>query len=398
MKITAINFDKYDYSKLLKYLLWVFLIVTIADSIQKLSLGEKIFWGHNQTYYNNYVIFKTSFKHLIDGVNLYDQYVDEYGDYYKYSPTFAVLMAPFYFLPDWIGLIVWDVLNCLLLYYGVLKLPQLTLRIKFFILSFSFIEMMTSLQNSQSNAMIAGLILLAFISLEKNKIPLATFLIMICFYIKLTGILACILFLFYDKKWKFISWSAFWFVLMAALPLLFTDLQTLITQYKNWGVLLADDHSQSYGISVFGIINSWFSIEPSKTILLLTGVVLFLLPLIRIKRYTEYNFRLLYVCSLLIWIVIFNHKAESPSFVVAIVGCAIWYFNGMKNNVNLFLICLAFVLISLSPTDLFPKIVRTSFIIPYALKALPAVLIWIVITYELLRKDPSKRPVPSEHL
>lgn len=140
------------------------------------------------------MIFKTSFKHLVDGVNLYGQYNEEYGDYYKYSPTFAALMMPFYYLPDWIGLVVWDLLNCILLYYGILHLPRLTAKSKFFILSFSFIELLTSLQNSQSNAMIAGLLLLAFVCMEKEKFPLATLLIMICFYIKLTGILACVLF------------------------------------------------------------------------------------------------------------------------------------------------------------------------------------------------------------
>lgn len=384
MIIAGANSEKFDYIKLLKYLLWIFVLVTLADSIQKLALGEKIFWGHKQTFYNNYVIFKTSFKHLIDGVNLYEQYVDEYGDYYKYSPTFAALMLPFYYLPDWIGLVIWDLLNCLLLYYGVLQLPKLTSKSKFFILSFSFIELLTSLQNSQSNAMIAGLLLFAFVSMEKGKFPLATFLIMICFYIKLTGILACVLFLFYDNKWKFVLWSAFWFVILAALPLLFTDLQTLIIQYKNWGVLLADDHSQSHGISVLGIISSWFSVEPSKTIVLLSGVFLFLLPLVRIQRFKEFEFRLLYLCSLLIWIVIFNHKAESPSYIVAIVPCAIWYISGVKSKLNISLIILAFILTSLSPTDIFPKPIRVNYVVPFSLKALPAVLIWIIIGCELL--------------
>ena len=378
------NSEKYDYIKLLKYLLWLFVLVTIADSIQKLSLGEKVFWGHKQTFYNNYVIFKTSFKHLVDGVNLYGQYNEEYGDYYKYSPTFAALMMPFYYLPDWIGLVVWDLLNCILLYYGIFHLPRLTAKSKFFILSFSFIELLTSLQNSQSNAMIAGLLLLAFVCMEKEKFPLATLLIMICFYIKLTGILACVLFLFYDKKLKFILWSAFWFVVLGAIPLVFTDLQTLINQYKNWGILLADDHSQSHGISVLGIISSWFSVEPSKTIVLVSGIFLFLLPLLKIQRFRDFDYRLLYLCSLLIWIVIFNHKAESPSYIVAIVPCAIWYISGVKNKWNLGLIILAFILTSLSPTDLFPKPIRLNYVIPYSLKALPAVLIWIMIGYELM--------------
>ncbi|MBP9924049.1 MAG: DUF2029 domain-containing protein, partial [Bacteroidia bacterium] len=165
--------DKINYPRLLKYLLYGFILLAIAISVQKLFQGERSFWGHTQSHYNNYVIFKTSFKHLVEQVNLYDLYEKEYGDFYKYSPTFAVFMAPFYFMPDWMGLIVWNLLNCLLLFYGITKIPQLADKTKVFILSFSLIELVTSMQNQQSNALIAGFLLLAFVCFEKDRIPLA---------------------------------------------------------------------------------------------------------------------------------------------------------------------------------------------------------------------------------
>ena len=382
----SLSEDKINYSRLLKFLLYVFILLAIAISVQKLSQGERSFWGHTQSHYNNYVIFKTSFKHLVEQVNLYDLYEKEYGDFYKYSPTFAVFMAPFYYLPDWLGLITWNLLNCLLLFYGIVKIPELSDKLKVFILSFSLIELVTSIQNQQSNAMIAGFLLLAFVCFEKQKIPYAALLIMVCFFVKLTGILACVLFLFYDNKWKFVLWSLIWFLILAALPLLFTDFHNLTVQYQNWWKLLVDDHSQSYGISIFGIIHSWFAIQPSKVWILFVGMILFLLPLIRINRYKEFEFRLLYICSLLIWIVIFNHKAESSSYIVAIVGCALWYFTSEKSRLNLFMILLAFVLVSLSPTDLFPKSLRENLIVPFVLKAIPAVMIWLKIGFEQMKK------------
>ena len=378
---------KIDFKQALNYLFYIFILLAIAISLQKLFQGQRDFWGHTQSHYNNYVIFKTSFKHLIQQVNLYDLYEKEYGDFYKYSPTFAVLMAPFYFLPDWVGLIIWNLLNCLFLFYGILKLPSLTDKVKSYILAFSILELITSMQNQQSNAMIAGFLLLAFVSFEKKKIPQAAFLIMLCLFIKLTGVLACVLFLFYRDKPKFVLWSFIWFIVLAALPLLFVDLNYLILQYENWGKLLAEDHIQSYGISIFGIIHSWFHSEPSKAIILTVGLLLFLLPLIRTGRYKEFDFRLKYLCSLLIWIVIFNHKAESSSYIVAIVGCAIWFFISNKSVLNLILIVLALVLISLSPTDLFPKTIRESLIVPLVLKSVPALLIWIKITFELLSPE-----------
>ena len=47
----------------------------------------------------------------------------------------------------------------------------------------------------------------------------------------------------------------------------------------------------------------------------------------------------------------------------------------------------AFVLSSLSPSDLFPRSLREAYVLPYALKALPPTLIWLRLSYELLTRD-----------
>jgi hypothetical protein len=44
-------------------------------------------------------------------------------------------------------------------------------------------------------------------------------------------------------------------------------------------------------------------------------------------------------------------------------------------------------LTSFSPSDLFPKFIRDEFIKPYSLKALPCVLIWLAVSYQLLTRD-----------
>jgi hypothetical protein len=50
----------------------------------------------------------------------------------------------------------------------------------------------------------------------------------------------------------------------------------------------------------------------------------FLLPLTR-GQWSDARHRRLFLASLLVYSVIFNHKAEQPSFVIAIVGAAVWY-------------------------------------------------------------------------
>ena len=48
---------------------------------------------------------------------------------------------------------------------------------------------------------------------------------------------------------------------------------------------------------------------------------------------------------------------------------------------------LAFVLSSLSPSDLFPAYLRKEWVQPYALKALPVTLVWLKLSYEMLTKN-----------
>jgi hypothetical protein len=46
----------------------------------------------------------------------------------------------------------------------------------------------------------------------------------------------------------------------------------------------------------------------------------------------------------------------------------------------------ALILTSFSPSDIIPKFLKDNYIRPFALKALPCVLIWFVIIYEMLKR------------
>ena len=81
---------------------------------------------------------------------------------------------------------------------------------------------------------------------------------------------------------------------------------------------------------------------------------------------------------------IFNFRAESPTFIIATSGIFLWFFSQKKSTVNLVLLCIVILFTSLSYTDLFPASVRDSFIEPYVIKAVPCILVWLVILAELL--------------
>ena len=57
--------------------------------------------------YNNYKIFENVFPHVINGLHLYVEYPTEYYDVNHYGPIFALVIAPFSILPEWLGMIFW---------------------------------------------------------------------------------------------------------------------------------------------------------------------------------------------------------------------------------------------------------------------------------------------------
>lgn len=361
------------------------IIITLLITIQSVSQGSKNFGTETEyTHYNNFKIFQSSYFHLIDNKDLYSDHPNEHWDFYKYSPTFPVLIAPLAFLPDFIGLLIWNLLNVIPLFIGVWLFPRLTQPKRLFFLLLIVVELITSIQNSQSNGLIAGLILLAFISLERKKAKLAALFILLTAFIKVFGIVACLLFLFYPNKLKSGFYLALWGVILVALPLIFVTIEQLQFLYKSWFELMSEDHSASLGLSVAGWISTWFQLEPTKNIILLTGAILLCLPLAKIKYFSDIVFKQLLLASILIWIVIFNHKAESPTFIIAVTGIGIWFFAKKRKGLDVVLLSLAVLLTILSSTDLFPRPLKDTIINPYVLKVVPCILIWFKVLFELL--------------
>jgi hypothetical protein len=250
---------------------------------------------------------------------------------------------------------------------------------------FAAVEVMTALQNAQSNVLIAGLLLLAFSFLERHRMALASLMIVAASFIKPFGLVAFSLLLFYPEKKKAILFSVLWTVLAALLPLIVVSPGELPGLYASWWRLLSMDYADSSGLSVMAWLQSWFHINPPKTIVTLIGIALFCWPLTRVKRYGDFNFRLLVLCNVLIWVVIFNHKAESSTYIIAMCGVAVWFLTQDATPVNIALGSLAFIFTSLSPTDVFPRSLSATLFVPYAVKAVPCILIWLKITYDLIR-------------
>ncbi len=95
---------------------------------------------------------------------------------------------------------------------------------------------------------------------------------------------------------------------------------------------------------------------------------------------------------ILIFCTIFSTGSESSTYIIAMTGVAIWYILQPRpvSKLNLFLILFAFLLISMSPSDLVPGVIK-KFIVRKSLKALPAVVIWAYILIQLHKQGIKKQ-------
>jgi len=370
----------------LRNLFFTMLLIALATSIHQYVLPELEFSGKLRPHYNNYLIFKQSYIHLLENNDLYISYPNEYIDLFKYSATFALFMGLFYYLPDILGIILFSSLSVFCYYSAIKLLPEISSRVKVYVILFALVEFIGNLQNVQTNALMAGLVILAFVFFEKKQLWLAALVIALSVYIKLFGVVACALFLLYPNKFRFVAFFIFWMIALWALPLVFINPDELINQYINWFHLLQADHLHRYGFSILGVLQQWFHLEPSKWLVLLIGVILFCSVYIRKDLFKEYGFRLLMLASILIWVIIFNHTAESPGYIICMTGIGIWYFIQERKTPNTILAVLAFIMVSLIYTDITPAYYKDIYLYPYYVKTIPAILIWLRILYEMLFK------------
>ena len=349
--------------------------------------------------HNNFLIFRGVFWHTIQKLSLYDFYPTEYNDHNHYGPIFSLVIAPFAVVPEAIGLLGWLVVLALGMYYAVRRLPLEEGR-QIFLYWFCAHELLTALQMQQFNIAIAAIIIGSFAAIEKGREVTAAFLIVLGTFVKLYGVVGLAFFFFVKRKPRFILALIGWSVVCFVAPMLISSPEYVIGQYVEWYERLAAKNGENtfslmQNISLLGMIRKVSgSASYSDLLVILPGLVLFGLPYLRFGQYRHLAFRYAILSSVLLFVVLFSTGSESSTYIIPFAGIALWYTTSpwKRSGWDVALLVFAFVLSSLSPSDLFPRSLREAYVLPYALKALPPTLIWLRLSYELLTRDyaPSK--------
>ena len=348
--------------------------------------------------HNNFLIFRGVFDHLIQQLSLYAEYPAEYFDHNHYGPVFALVIAPFALIPESVGLVLWLLALSLGMYYAVRKLP-LEQGKQIFLYWFCAHELLTALQMQQFNIAIAAIIIGTFAAIERGREATAAFLIILGTFVKLYGIVGLAFFFFVKRKPRFILALVGWSILCFVTPMLLSSPDYVIGQYIEWFTRLAAKNGENtfslmQNVSLLGIVRK-VTADPSYSDLLLIvpGLAIFGLPYLRLSQYKHLAFRYGILSSVLLFVVLFSTGSESSTYIIPFAGIALWYTTSpwKRGRWDLALMILVFILSSLSPSDLFPRVVRESLIKPYALKALFPAIIWLRLSWELITKDYAPR-------
>jgi len=334
----------------------------------------------------NFLLFRGAFERLVGGENLYATAPDYFG--YLYTPTFALLFAPFALLPPLFGLLLWNAANAFTLAGAVTRL--LPPRAAAVALAVAFLDVVRSLQNSQSNALMAGLIVLAFLAAERGRPAAAALAIAAGAFTKVYPIAAACFAAPLPRRGRAALALGAALLVFAALPLLVTSPALLAQQYRWWAAETTRD-AALHGTSVMGILATWLRVSWPNWPVQVAGTLTLLAPLaLRRARWPEPGFRLLYLSSLLIYVVIFNHQAESASYVLATTGIGVWFATAPRERWRDMLVAATLLLVSVAATSLVPSHVRHDILRGYALQAAPCFACWLAIQRELW-----SRPAPQ---
>ena len=344
--------------------------------------AQQIF-GHAQS--NNFAIFRASFGHLRGGQDLYAWYLAEHWDLFKYPPSCAALFAPFALVPYGVGLFGWNLLNAMVLCGAVvLLLPG---RAALAAMLIVLLEAVGSLQNTQSNALLAGLMILPLVAVERDQIPGGALSVVLGATIKVFPASAGIFGLLTPMRWRHVAWCVALAVATLALPLLFTSADTLVGQYHSWFAISRSDNTKVGMAWLGGLVELSLGRAIPHAPIQGAGVawVLATAWLVR-SRWTDVTLRRLLLASLLIFSVVFNHMAESPTFVIAFAGVGIWWAALPRERWRDALVLLIVLAGSVGGSDIVPRHVRMEWHDRIQLKAIVTLLGWCGVQLDLLRR------------
>jgi hypothetical protein len=357
----------------LHWLPGVYVLLAVGVSVQRLVLGKQ----------NTFRIFSYSFPNLLAGANLYTGHPGQHHDFFRYSPTFALAFAPFSLPPEWLGLIAWNTVNALALYWAVRRLlPRGQAQL---VLLLVMGDLARSMQSCESNALVTAIMIAAFLSYEGGRLWRGALAVVGGAAIKLFPVGAGVFAVLRGDRRRAFGALVLVGVVMVLLPALVIGPHALLDQYVSW-FAREQRHAHKPMFSLMDLAFAWTGYSGPHLPFQLTGLaVLFLPTLVRRDAIGDPAWRRTLLCSLLGFSLLFNYGAEPPTFIIATTAIAIWFATGPRTVPRAALVALTLIFVTGCDLDLWPRTFRLEVMDPLKIRTIPVLLAWIAMQRDLLR-------------
>jgi hypothetical protein len=330
---------------------------------------------------NDFAIFRTSFWNLLANKDLYALRLDQARDYFKYSPSFALLFAPFAVLPFVVGLFFWDLVNALAIFFAL----RLLLSREESALAQVLVAVPTlrAIQSSQSNALIAALIIVAFVSFERGWLWRGAIVIALGAVTKIFPLAALSFALPRPDRVRAILITGLTTAILIALPLLVNSPGALAAQYQSWGALERGE-AGLVGSSAMELFRDAGITWPAWPVQLIAGAILLAVLILRMRDWNDRNLRLQFLGFVMVFCVVFNHRAERQSAVIALSGMVISYLAYPRPRAawRTALFAIVYFLVVVSGSEIVPDAIK-HVLAPPTRFSIPLTILWLVMLGEL---------------
>jgi len=300
------------------------LLVIYASAVLIVTIQRGVFG-----FPNDFAIFRASFWNLIENKDLYVLRLDQAHDYFKYSPSFALLFAPFAILPFGAGLFFWNLVNAIGIFFALRwLLPREQSALAQVLVA---LPTLRSIQSSQSNALVAALIIVAFVSFERGWLW--------------RGAVAI------APRHGDQDLPAGGAQLRSASAGSNAGDTDHCPQHGNSGCASTDcnltgsacrsipvlgrtraQRSRARGSSAMELFRDAGITWPVWPVQLIAAAIVLAVLILRMRDWNDRNLRLQFLGFVMVFCVVFNHRAERQSAVIALSGMVIWYLASPRRN------------------------------------------------------------------
>ena len=353
------------------------IVLTLAISILEASRGRAL----------NFYIYSEATLDFLGGLNPFVGWSERHTlDVFLYLPPFNTLFTPFALLPQWLGAIVWNLLNFNLLFLAISAVCRLRGKTMRFMMLYVILVMAQALFSFQYNITIAYIFLFSFILLERGQYWWALLLIVISGATKVYGFFELALFVCYPQFWRNVGRGVLLLVAVLLLPALTVGFVGGIAQlYEGWFTAI-NVHSYRPFETMTRLILVYTHIDTYDIGNLIFAIVALALTMAIIfmrKRFRTTEQRAQLLGIIMVTIILWGTNSERNTYIIAILGHALWYINTERHNMlDKILIASNFILITLIPIDILcPRAVLNLLMNGLVLNVLSMLVTWIRMLY-----------------